>query len=482
MSPADEGLRSDSQRRHKVNERVGRARRANAKALRSLGKSEKGGLVHPGHAVVQQAPEQRPVQHTTLAAGRVLSTSIRDLNDEIEHILQDIDVLEHEVHARVERLSGKGRLQRAHRKLVHASRFAAAKPPAVVLQASSSAAAQSPAGVPLASPKERRAAAESPVPSVGTKYAAGREVFQVAVLESAAAMAAAQSRAADEAKAEYKDWQTVPTADGKTYYWNTATNEVTWSAPWAAIAERRRSRTDGVQGMNYGGARHDVASLVFRKYDTSTSGELSDDELYALCAAMDHPVSDASLLALFKKLIDVDGDGRVTRADFVIWWRLGEHRWDLLTLGPEHVVRVRGLAAFFDAFHRRNRAGQIKVGPLEGVELERLHLCLRQHGHTSKSLTVFLTDIDQEGEHKLSLHKFYEWFFREVEDREPPKMPTRHELTRSIYQEARGELDEYNERKREIRLMKERAGRKLAFVRGVREVTRMASGTAIPKL
>ena len=30
--------------------------------------------------------------------------------------------------------------------------------------------------------------------------------------------------------------------------------------------------------------------------------------------------------------------------------------------------------------------------------------------------------------------------------------------------------------------MKERAGRKLAFVRGVREVTRMASGTAIPKL
>ena len=148
MPPADEGLRSDSARRRRVNERVGRARRANAKALRSLGKSEEGGLVHPGHAVVQQAPEQQPALPTNLAAGRVLTTSIRDLNDEIEHVLQDIDVLEHEVHVRVGRMSGKSRLQRAQRVLVHASRFAAAKAPTVVPQASSNAAAQAPAGVP----------------------------------------------------------------------------------------------------------------------------------------------------------------------------------------------------------------------------------------------------------------------------------------------------------------------------------------------
>ena len=223
-----------------------------------------------------------------------------------------------------------------------------------------------------------------------------------------------------------------------------------------AIGAPRRRSAGGESPV-----RRDVASLVFRKHDTSRSGELSDAELRALCETMEHPMDGDGRLALFRKLVDVDGDGRVTRADFATWWRDGgEGRWDWVDGGAAREARLQSLADFFDGFDRR------REGSLGGDDLARLHRSLHDHGHTNKPLANFLADAECD-DGWLTFWQLYRWYFRESEDRPPPSPPSLGELKRS--EDQRG-VQEFQRlwyginRRQELQAMKERAGRRLAGV------------------
>ena len=318
--------------------------------------------------------------------------------------------------------------------------------------------------------------------------------------------AAAGSRATPEAEAQLlARWQAVPTADGRTYYWNTDTNEVSWTLPTAmakpggsgdcaaeasistaeasiSTAEVRTRRWGaasssaevlraqghgaaecGVDGLHHGGAKHDVASLVFCKYDTSCDGVLSDGELETLCKAMDRSLADPRRLSLLRKLMDVDGDGVLTRAEFVRWWRQGEEQCWRLFESTEHERATRGLADFFSAFGPNG-------GALSNEPLARMHLCLRERGHTSKPLVAFLVDVDPEHMHdgktedcRVTFHKLHAWYFREHVLREPPHKPSLAERRRPVHVEGREDmLAEKRSREREVAAMKLRAGRPLS--------------------
>lgn len=91
-------------------------------------------------------------------------------------------------------------------------------------------------------------------------------------------------------------------------------------------------------------------------------------------------------------------------------------------MSEEKIERVRALAKFFEAF------GPVKVpsftdglcpcgsqvsprhvrqGGLSGEPLWRMHLSLKEGGHTSKTRHVFMTDVDAEGEGRVTLYKLH---------------------------------------------------------------------------
>jgi hypothetical protein len=271
---------------------------------------------------------------------------------------------------------------------------------------------------------ERRVSARFQQRKVDRLQQAQRRVLNILTLTPAANAAVEEddTGTGPDPLDSYTEWQAVSAAGGSNYYWNTATNEVSWDPPWASavkaevprqssasssastLAGIRRSAHQAPGGVSYGGGsgRQDVASLVFKKYDKHGAAEgdgpdgfLSDDELAQLCAAFDRPLEDPNRLALFRSLLDADCDTKISRAEFVRWWRGGDDRWALLE-SDEHEAHVRGLAEFFDAFKPVD-------GMLLGDCLFRMHACLREHGHTDKSLRAFCQSIDEEGDQWVSV-------------------------------------------------------------------------------
>ena len=409
----------------KYNERLSRARKANARFLQRA-TSEVGASVLPSSPTLQR--------RLSIAEDEILSDGIVALQEEIA-------TLEREVQERL----GKHGWSRAKNKVVHKLRFQKAVESAAV-----------------------------------TRTLAGT------------------------------DWQAVPAADGKSYYWNTKSNEVSWDPPWArsdwiaSSSSQRQQNGDAAAaasssssshspskspkarspskrpkrvwkrpapvvatpangeeadittgaGLSYaGGGRHDVASLIFKKHDSDGDGILSVAELAKLCASMDRPLEDKRV-ELLRSILDADGDGLLTRDEFLSWWREGEaKRWALFE-STEHEARVRGLSEFFTAFGPSN-------GKLDGEKLLRMHLCLRDRGHTKKALFDFMKDVDEEGDGYVTLHKLHRWWFRE-KSLSPPKPPTIGERRRPVWEEARADMLEENAmRQRNVTGMKARAGRKI---------------------
>ena len=109
-------------------------------------------------------------------------------------------------------------------------------------------------------------------------------------------------------------------------------------------------------------------------------------------------------------------------------------------------------------------SGAIQCGyhgwTFDGEKLLRMHLCLRDRGHTKKALFDFMKDVDEEGDGYVTLHKLHRWWFRE-KSLSPPKPPTIGERRRPVWEEARADMLEENAmRQRNVMGMKARAGRR----------------------
>ena len=439
-----------------------RTKRRSIEILRSLGNSESGVLVYPVLAV---AP-----------------TDIKEISSRISSLQTEVAVLERSVSDQLRR-----RLSRRQSSKSSCCSGSSSPPHSAKLSRScSGAATQSPPLLRTVSPT-------------------------VATSEATNTVA-------------HGEWEAVVDEHGRTYYWNTVSEEVTWEVPQQLrpqqlvdaltcevpqqLAEANgdapsddspdaqgaprhsRASTSSVTSFAseraaaatvsshaaatatpsssaalprscvYVATRPDMATRVFQKFNATKSGELSDAELDALCTAMDRPATNEQL-ALFRRLLDVDGDGRIHLWEFAEWWREGEHRWDYLTRGAEHERRVRGLASFFDAFTPED--GALIAGE---QRLSRMHACLLERGRsgtgTAKSLHSFLADVDPDGDGRVTLAKLHRWYFREDVDRAPPSLPTFGELRRPFFDMAREDfLEERRARAHGVQAMKVRAGRKI---------------------
>ena len=144
----------------------------------------------------------------------------------------------------------------------------------------------------------------------------------------------------------------MQTPDGKTYYWNKKTGIVSWDPPSGGAAAASSSEDQsiartyshtGVEGRSYSGAKRDMASLVFKKFNTDHSGVFSDADWKGLCKEMEHEVDDDHL-KLVQRLLDVNGDGMLHRDEFALWWKEGDHRWEVFQMSKEQMARVSSSA------------------------------------------------------------------------------------------------------------------------------------------
>ena len=83
-----------------------------------------------------------------------------------------------------------------------------------------------------------------------------------------------------------------------------------------------------------------------------------------------------------------------------MWWREGTERWRVFEISDAQMSQIAELITFFEFFSPVR-------GGLSGEALWRLHMVLRAHGHTSKTRHVFMTDVDPEGEGRLTIYKLH---------------------------------------------------------------------------
>ena len=86
-----------------------------------------------------------------------------------------------------------------------------------------------------------------------------------------------------------------------------------------------------------------MASLVFKKFNTDHSGVFSDADWKGLCKEMEHEVDDDHL-KLVQRLLDVNGDGMLHRDEFALWWKEGDHRWEVFQMSQAQMARVSSSA------------------------------------------------------------------------------------------------------------------------------------------
>ena len=77
------------------------------------------------------------------------------------------------------------------------------------------------------------------------------------------------------------------------------------------------------------------------------------------------------------------------------------------------------LSEFFDAFKPVN-------GGLSGVELARMHACLKDQDITSKPFDVFCTDVDVDDEHRVTLYSLNRYRTRTCTCTHKHTTPTTH--------------------------------------------------------
>ena len=198
----------------------------------------------------------------------------------------------------------------------------------------------------------------------------------------------------------------------------------------------------GVQGMGaaiFGKKKANVAEMTFNKHKSSSNmtGELSMSEVQRLCEEKlrdremlkeGEPI-DPTRLSLFVKLIDIDGNGHISAAEFETWWMEGDAaRWGIFEMDDKKAKRMWSVVNFFESFGASN-------GALSGDGLHRMFLCLKgrnlikpTYGGNERTYERFLQDVDMDFDGRVQLPELSEWMKREMGDK-APSMPTEEELS-----------------------------------------------------
>ena len=130
--------------------------------------------------------------------------------------------------------------------------------------------------------------------------------------------------------------------------------------------------------------QHHGMQRVFMRFDRDHSGSIDTDELVELLKSLGLQLSDSQLEAA-KTLLDPDGDGSITWAEYIKWWE----RFD--------VQRI---------FEQYDTDGG---GDINGHELQLLCADLGVH-LSKKEVREALKKLDKDGSSSLSFDEFFPWW------------------------------------------------------------------------
>ncbi|KAI8819803.1 hypothetical protein BJ741DRAFT_639599 [Chytriomyces cf. hyalinus JEL632] len=184
---------------------------------------------------------------------------------------------------------------------------------------------------------------------------------------------------------------------------------------------RQMSIASGVPSaaMSYSPARQ-----LFDRYDNDGSGSISISEFRSLCYDMGYFLSDEELL-LDIKLLDVDGNGTLSYAEFIKWWKQDD-RFRRLQLTEAEVERLNKYLNHFKKFDR-DCSGILDIREFKGLYAD---LVKKKMARTSLMATLQELDLNKDG--KVSFNEFVNWAIKHCTESSESKLPPARTPSRMV--------------------------------------------------
>jgi Ca2+-binding EF-hand superfamily protein len=147
-----------------------------------------------------------------------------------------------------------------------------------------------------------------------------------------------------------------------------------------------------------------VSRIIFDKFDTDNSGDISINELQTMALQFGVWLS-GSALDVAMRTIDSNGDGHITYEEFLNWYK-STPGFTSLALDDVTLKRRQALASVFSSYDRDNN------GALDKDEFAALHGELVKLGVTKKSLENAMADIDVNIDGYIQYNELAAWLDR----------------------------------------------------------------------
>ncbi|KAI8619049.1 hypothetical protein BC830DRAFT_842122 [Chytriomyces sp. MP71] len=140
---------------------------------------------------------------------------------------------------------------------------------------------------------------------------------------------------------------------------------------------------------------------LFDRYDNDGSGSISISEFRNLCYDMGYFLTDQELL-LDLKLLDVDGNGTLSYAEFIKWWKQDD-RFRRLQLTEPEIAELNKYLAHFKKFDK-DCSGILDIREFKGLYAD---LVKRKMAISSLMATLQELDVNKDG--KISFNEYVNW-------------------------------------------------------------------------
>mmetsp|Transcript_23337 Transcript_23337/g.65558 ORF Transcript_23337/g.65558 Transcript_23337/m.65558 type:complete len:171 (+) Transcript_23337:165-677(+) len=150
-----------------------------------------------------------------------------------------------------------------------------------------------------------------------------------------------------------------------------------------------------------------VSEIVFEKYDTDGNGTINGEEFRFACYDMGHHMSEEQLAVALHK-VDRNGDGSISYAEWLEWWR-ANNRFGALKLEEKELAFVTEAVSYFRYFDKDNS------GALSHDEFPLLHADLLKNGygaHIPADPSAALKALDTSNDSEIDLFEYVQWLVK----------------------------------------------------------------------
>lgn len=161
-------------------------------------------------------------------------------------------------------------------------------------------------------------------------------------------------------------------------------------------------RTSGL-GQAMDGTQVSITQLTFNKHDTDGNKTLCKTEFKAMIYSLGRYLDDTELEAAFT-FVELNGDGRITYQEFLVWW-LAEDRWGLLVLSEEQLTALNQVSDVFQ-YYDSDLSGKLDV-----AQFSETFKYLEESGYNlqGQSEEEILPAIDTSGDGEINFNEFISW-------------------------------------------------------------------------